>query len=94
MTNLKDHPLHFMPSAAQKGAKYLYRAPVKTTACDGESCTVELPASKDPGTLKISCEDCPAWAVVSVQASVHDPRSFTMPCGRIRMHAEDVETLP
>jgi hypothetical protein len=89
MTTLHDKSLFFIPAAAKARAGWLYRAPAKTTACTGETCTVDLPKSNSgKGCFKIQCEDCAAWALVSVAASVDDPMTFTMPCGRIRMNAE------
>jgi hypothetical protein len=65
-------------------AEWLGRPPADTTACDGERCTVELPREKQPGSLKIECRDCPAWALVEIDGRESDPKTFAMPCGRVR----------
>jgi len=86
-----DKPLFLIPPGAKARVNWLGRPPATTQACNGEHCTVELPKEQSPGSLKIECRDCPAWALVSVQASVDDPKAFTMPCGRIRMAYEREE---
>ena len=83
-----DKFLFLIPPGAKARSNWLGRPPATTQACNGEHCTVELPKEKSPGSLKIECRDCHAWALVEVQGSVDDPKTFTMPCGRIRMSYE------
>lgn len=78
-----DKFLFLIPPGAKTRTDWRGRPPAETTHCNGEHCTVELPKEKSPGSLKIECRDCPAWAMVEVQGSVDDPRTFTMPCGRV-----------
>ena len=81
-----DKALFLIPPGAKTRKDWLGRPPATTQACNGEHCTVELPKEKSPGSLKIECRDCPAWALVTVS-----PRTFVMPCGRVRMAYEREE---
>jgi hypothetical protein len=83
-----NHSLFFIPHNATSRSAWVRKEPPRTLSCDGDNCTMELPAAPDRGSWKIECEHCPAWALVTVEHSVGDPRTFTMPCGRIKMNSE------
>lgn len=86
------HPLYFIRSAAKERKEWLGQAPLEADCHikDGEQfCTVTLPVpAPDGGSWMIYCEACPAWALVNTRGSIHDPKSFTMPCGRIHFKYE------
>lgn len=87
MKDMKPHPLVFIPAGATTKTQWQTHSPAPAVAHseNGEQfCTVELPhPTQYSGSWKITCEHCPAWALVNVYKSVSDPKSFTMPCGRI-----------
>jgi hypothetical protein len=85
---MPDKLLFFIRNGAKSRADWYGQPPAETVACNGESCTVELPKARECGSFKVECRDCSAWALVSVAASVDDPKTFTMPCGRLKMSAE------
>ena len=77
------HYIFFIHQAA-KGRESWRGYPPASSVCSGGQCTVELPTAPDRGSWKIECKNCESWALVSVEKSVSDPKSFTMPCGRIK----------
>ena len=83
-----EHPLFFIPANAKGRNNWWTLIPIEGT-CSGEACTVDLPTANDRGSWNIECETCPAWALVTVEKSVSDPKEFTMPCGRVRIWADD-----
>lgn len=85
---MREHPMYFIPAAAKAKADWRGCAPAKVLSRTLEACTVELPVATEPGSFKIACEDCAAWALVTVRHQRDDPRSFTMPCGRILLWDE------
>lgn len=85
--------LYFIHANAKSRNEWLGRERPKST-CSGSECTVKLPEAPDRGSYKIECEICPAWALVTVEKSVSDPKSFTMPCGRVKIWADESESIP
>ena len=79
---MNDHKLYFIGATSPDRKSWLGRERPKST-CSGTECTVKLPEAPDRGSYKIECETCPAWALVTVEKSVSDPREFTMPCGSV-----------
>jgi hypothetical protein len=90
--SMSEHYLFFIPENA-KERKSWRGFPPAASVCSGDSCTVELPQAPDKGSWKIECKHCAAWALVNVEKSVSDPKSFTMPCGRVKIWSdEDLKT--
>ena len=82
------HTVYFIPNNAKSKNEWHHYPPEEGASCNGEACAVPLPAARWDGSFKLECRDCPAWALVAVQGSVDDPRTFVMPCGRVQMAYE------
>ena len=85
---MNEHKLYFIPANCTDRKSWLHRPPAPST-CSGTECTVKLPQAQDRGSFKIECENCPAWALVTVEKSVADPKEFTMPCGKVRIWTDN-----
>ena len=85
---MSEHRLWFIGSGVTDRKSWLGREQPKST-CLGEECTVKLPEATDRGSWKIECETCLAWALVTVEKSVADPKEFTMPCGKVRIWTDN-----
>jgi hypothetical protein len=89
MEDIERHFIHLIPASTpvyktDKREKQRTKAfpPAKTLARTDEACTIELQSpAPERGMWKITCNDCEAWAVVSVEHSVRDPKLFELPCG-------------
>jgi hypothetical protein len=90
---MSEKKLWFIGANVKDRKGWLSRTPAPSK-CSGEQCTVKLPDAPDKGSWKIECNDCPAWALVTVEKSVSDPKSFTMPCGRVKIWADESESTP
>lgn len=91
MARFHDKSVRFIPPAAKGTNEWRGMPPAETITCDGHTCTIELPASRDRGHLKVEREDCPAWALIAVDGGKRDLQSFMMDCGQIRMHTGSIE---
>jgi hypothetical protein len=84
----ETHTLFFSHASAplEKDRKAYPPAPTIDTL--DTDCVVELPKAPDRGCWHLTCRNCSAWAVVAVQNSVDDPKSFMMECGRRKIREE------
>lgn len=84
-----SHSLYLIPATVKDGKesrKQWKGMPPADSERGERECVISLQSpSPEPGCWRITCDRCPAWALVSVKASVDDPKTFALPCGRIEV---------